>query len=125
VTAGPQRQGVVKRLKKRSEFLRTARGKRAGRAAFSLQATGSDLPEPRIGFTVTNKTGNSPQRNRIRRRLREAVRACAGALRPQHDYVLVGRREALQTPFAELVSELATAITKIHASQADGRRNER
>lgn len=125
MTAGPQRQGAVQRLKKRSEFLRTARGKRAGRAAFSLQAIQSDRPEPRIGFTVTNKTGNSPERNRIRRRLREAARACAGAFKPQHDYVLVGRREALKTPFGELVGELSTAITKIHASKAESRRNER
>ena len=125
MTAGPQSRGAVQRLKKRSEFLRTARGKRAGRVAFSLQAIDSDRPGPRVGFTVTNKTGNSPERNRIRRRLREAVRACAGAFKPQNDYVLVGRREALKTPFGELVSELSTAITRIHASQAESRRNER
>lgn len=125
MTAGPQLQGAPRRLKKRSEFLRAARGRRAGGRAFSLQAAGSDRAEPGVGFTVTNKTGNAPARNRIRRRLREAVRACAAGLEPRHDYVLVGRREALKMPFGELVNELSAAITKIHASQAARRRNER
>lgn len=125
MTAGPQQQGAPRRLRKRSEFLRAARGRRAGGRSFSLQATASGQPEPGIGFTVTNRIGNAPVRNRIRRRLREAARACANRLEPQHDYVLIGRREALKTPFGELVHELSAAITKIHASQAERRRNER
>jgi ribonuclease P protein component len=125
VTARPQQQGAPRRLKKRSEFLRAARGRRASGPSFSLQASGSDRAEPGVGFTVTNKTGNAPVRNRIRRRLREAVRACASRLEPRHDYVLIGRREALKTPFEKLVDELSAAITKIHASKAAGRRNER
>ena len=32
------------------------------------------MDAPRFGFTVTKKVGNSVIRNRIRRRLREAVR---------------------------------------------------
>src|SRR5690606_1370954 len=111
--AGPQQQGAPRRLKKRSEFLRAARGRRAGGRSFSLQAAGNALGAPRVGFTVTNKTGNAPVRNRIRRRLREVVRASAARLDPRHDYVLIGRREALTTPFGELVDELSAAITKI------------
>lgn len=119
-TAKP-RDGALRRLKNRSEFLKAARGQRVGRSAFSLQANGRDLAEPGIGltepgigFTVTKQTGNSPQRNRIRRRLRAAAKACAGRFEPQHDYVLVGRREALSIPYGQLVSDLAAAISKIH-----------
>lgn len=117
MTALPEKPGAPGRLKKRSEFLRAARGRRAGRAAFSLQAAASDRPEARIGFTVTKKTGNSPERNRIKRRLREAARACEAGFRPRHDYVLIGRREALEQPFARLVSDLSGAIDKIHATK--------
>ena len=53
-----------------SEFLKAARGKRAGRSGFSLQAIASEGELPGIGFTVTKKIGNSPERNRIKRRLR-------------------------------------------------------
>ena len=111
--------GPVRRLKKRSEFLRAARGRRAGRSAFPLQAIESLQEEPGLGFTVTKKTGSSPERNRIKRRLREAARACEPAFQPRHDYVLIGRREALQQPFARLVSDLSGAIPKIPAIRAD------
>ena len=121
MNAAKPRDGALRRLKNRSEFLKAARGQRVGRSAFSLQANGRDLAEPGIGltepgigFTVTKQTGNSPQRNRIRRRLRAAAKACAGRFEPQHDYVLVGRREALSIPYGQLVSDLAAAISKIH-----------
>ena len=121
MTAGP---GVpLRRLKTRSEFLRAARGKRTGRSGFSLQMVPSTEAEPGIGFTVTKKTGNSPERNRIRRRLREAVRACAPAFQTRHDYVIVGRREALGAPFATLVDDLCASLAKLHANPAPSPRN--
>jgi ribonuclease P protein component len=110
----PGLDAPLRRLLKRSEFLRAARGNRAGRSAFLLQAIAQDVEEPGIGFTVTKKTGNSPERNRIKRRLREAVRACEAGFQPRHDYVLIGRREALTQPFGTLVKELSAAIAKIH-----------
>jgi ribonuclease P protein component len=120
----------LRHLLKRSEFLRAARGNRAGRSAFLLQAVESDETEPGVGFTVTKKTGNSPERNRIKRRLRAAVRACEPGFKPRHDYVLVGRRDALSVPFDRLVTDLSSAITKIHqtrtqASSSTGPRDEK
>lgn len=119
----------LRRLLKRSEFLRAARGNRAGRSAFLLQAVDSPGADPGIGFTVTKKAGNSPERNRIKRRLREAVRACQSGFQPRHDYVLIGRREALSLPFSQLVADLNSAVTKIHstklhASRAQGPRDD-
>ena len=108
----------LRRLTKRSQFLRAARGNRAGRPAFALQAIASETSEPGIGFTVTKKVGNSPERNRIKRRMREAVRARADDFSPGHDYVLVGRREALSEPFAKLVQELGVLIDKVHTNKA-------
>jgi ribonuclease P protein component len=113
---------MLRQLRKRSEFVRAARGNRAGRSAFSLQAIASESADPGIGYTVTKKTGNSPERNRIKRRLRAAAGACAGDFRPQHDYVLVGRREALSEKFDKLVRDLSSSIVKVHASRADSPR---
>ena len=106
----------LRRLTKRSQFLRAARGKRTGRSGFVLHAVPSEGAEPGVGFTVTKAMGNAPERNRIKRRLREAARACAPAFHPQHDYVLVGRREALSEPFARLVGNLGAAIQRLHTS---------
>ena len=55
----------------------------------------------RVGFTVTKKVGNAVVRNRIRRRLKEAVRVhAADDMQPGNDYVIVGREEVLTAPFA-------------------------
>jgi ribonuclease P protein component len=115
MTAVPDINPQIRRLTKRAQFLNAARGKRAGRSGFTLQGIASESALPGLGFTVTKKAGNSPQRNRIRRRLRAAARACAETFRAQHDYVLVGRREALTLPFAEVVADLNSALRKLHA----------
>ena len=119
MTAGPQRNGIVRRLTKRAQFLNAARGNRAGRSGFSLQAIAVETAVAGLGLTVTKKTGNSPERNRIKRRLRAAARACGGQFQTQHDYVLVGRREALSLPFSKVVSDLSSAIAKVHAKSRD------
>ncbi len=119
MTARPRE---LRRLRKRSQFLRAARGNRAGRPGFSLQMIESAEPVPGIGFTVSKKAGNSPQRNRIRRRLKSAVSACADRFSDQHDYVLVGRNEALFLPFATLVGDLDALIARVHAPRAQARK---
>lgn len=115
MTTAEKGQSRLRRLKKRAEFVRAARGLRVGRSAFSLQAVPSQPEDPGLGFTVTKQQGNSPERNRIRRRLKEAARSCAADFLPQHDYVLVGRREALSLPFDRLTAELAAGLKKLHS----------
>ena len=118
MTATPQRSGL-RRLSKRAQFLNAAKGQRAGRTGFSLQAIAVETADPGVGLTVTKKTGNSPERNRIKRRLRAAAQACGTLFQPQHDYVLVGRRDALTLPFSQVVSALSSAIAKVHATPRD------
>ena len=87
---------MIGRLKKRRDFLAAAQGSKAARRAFVLEARQrGDEDPPRFGFTVTKRTAKKAvERNRIRRRLREARAARAAAdARAGHDYVLVGRRK--------------------------------
>lgn len=99
-------------MKKRSEFLAARDGaKRRGRwFLVEIKARGDGGPA-RVGYTITRKCGTATERNRIRRRLRDAVRRQAARdMSPGNDYVIVGRREALEAPFAELAAELARRI---------------
>ena len=123
MTASEQKPRALRRLTKRNQFQRAARGNRAGRSAFGLQSIAATEAEPGIGFTVTKKTGNSPERNRIKRRLRAAVTACARDFVPHHDYVLVGRREALSEPFDKLVADLGALIVRVHAPRSSDERS--
>jgi len=107
----PQQPG---RLRKRAEFLAVRRGyKRRGRFFLLEVLDRGDANAPRVGFTVTKKVGNAVVRNRVRRRLREAVRIhAAGDMQPGSDYVIVGREDVLTAPFAEIGTELSRRLRK-------------
>ena len=111
----------MERLKQRADFLAAATGTRVPSAAFVLQARQrTDDGPARFGFTVSKKVGNAVERNRVRRRLREIVRLSHLALHIGHDYVLVGRRAALNLPFARIAQDYEGALQRVHKRRAGG-----
>ena len=103
------------RLRQRADFLAVANGARANSAAFVLQSRRRDDTGPvRVGFTVTKKHGTATERNRIRRRLRELVKRLDDvSMRPHSDYVLVGRRTALNRDFKAMLDDLRSALARL------------
>ena len=111
------RRGVVT-LKKRAEFQRVRGGAKWSGPGFLLDArlrpAGFGGAGARFGFTITKKIGGAVERNRIRRRFREALRRLpAAALKADIDYVVVARRAALDMDFASLERDLAGAVAKV------------
>jgi ribonuclease P protein component len=111
------RRPTPTRLTKNAQFRRVAKGARFHGSAFILQSLrrpDAAVEGPRVGFTVTRKTGTAVERNRMRRRLKEALRLapdlCAA---PDCDYVLVIRRDALSIPFEQLIGEVTRAFREI------------
>jgi ribonuclease P protein component len=103
------------RLKQRADFQAAATGVKIHAAGFVLQSRqrGDEWPA-RIGFTVSKRVGNAVVRNRVRRRLREVVRlAAAGCIAPGRDYVVVGRRAALELPFERLSADFEGALGRL------------
>jgi ribonuclease P protein component len=106
----------MERLKRRRDFLATAKGRKAPRRAFVLEARGRDDDNPpRVGFTVSKRVAKSAvERNRIRRRLKEIVRRAGnGGVCAGFDYVVVGRRAALGESFADMTAALQDALTEV------------
>lgn len=110
----------MERLRKRADFLAAARAAKAPAQGFVLQARPRDDQGPaRVGFTVSRKVGNAVERNRVRRRLREVVRLSgSGRLAAGHDYVLVGRRAALELPFACIMKDFEGAAQRLSVSKS-------
>lgn len=97
--------------------MRAARGKKLSGRFFSLQTVASEQINAGegagIGLTVTKREGNSPERNRIKRRLRAAVAANFSAFVDCNDYVLIGRRTILSASFDDVVRAIKTSTNKL------------
>jgi ribonuclease P protein component len=109
----PQQTKQPLRLRKRAEFLAVRAGEKRRGPFFMLEVLPRKKPDepPRVGFTVSKKVGNAPVRNRVRRRLKEAVRLhAAGDMAPGDHYVIVGRTDALGAPWGQLVGELKRRV---------------
>jgi ribonuclease P protein component len=107
----------MERLKRRQDFVAAAKAVAQPMPAFVMQLRRRDDDAPaRLGFTCTKKLGNAVARNRIRRRLKEAVRlSMNGVAKAGYDYVVIGRPQGETRPFQLLQDDLISAATRLHA----------
>ena len=102
-------------LKKRADFLKISReGRSFATKSFVLAALKGENKETRVGFTVSSKNGNAVTRNRIKRRLKAiSYMVLPREAKEGYDYVLIGRKSALTTPFVKMIAELEEALKKV------------
>ena len=114
------------RLKRRQDFRRVyQRGKALKNRAFVLcyRHGGGYQPKKmksqnkrscpstvRLGFSVSKKIGKAVERNRVRRKLREACRLELTAFKPGYDYVLIARQGAKAESVVELRRRLLQTL---------------
>src|SRR6267143_1280874 len=118
---------VIFRLRKHADYQRVYK---SGRKQFARQMTyfftlrpelgpdGSPLRDvdagcPRVGLTVGKVMGKAVDRNRIKRRMREAVRKNLSSLHTPVDVVLHPRRSVIDLEFATLEREVANVFRAI------------
>jgi ribonuclease P protein component len=88
------------------------KGKRIDRPALIVLWREAEEPT-RVGFAVSRQLRNSVQRNRARRRLREAFRAARAAAPTRAALVIIGRPASLTAPFETLLGQMRHALAAI------------
>jgi ribonuclease P protein component len=128
----PQHQSPVQsltgaRLRKHSDYQRAyAAGRKRQSASMSwflapqqsAYPGAAPLPGPRVGLTAGRVLGKAHERNRIKRRMREAVRRHVDLLPLGCDLILHPRRTVLIIEFAKLEAEIVRILEQANAEAA-------
>ena len=74
----------------------------------------------RCGIVVGRRLGGAVTRNRIKRRIREALRIHYGSIKSHCDIVVIAKSRSLATlPFGRIVEVLTTLLQRANAWQTD------
>jgi ribonuclease P protein component len=102
------------RLVRRGDFDAVYRaGKRYSSSHFTVFVRSNGLALNRFGFSIKKALGGAVVRNRIRRRLREAVRCHRQEIPVGWDIVIHPRSSVAKAPFAALAEDLLRLLKKL------------
>jgi ribonuclease P protein component len=121
--SNPQLDWPHARLRKHADYQRVYKASRKQLSPsmsyfFRMRTMDELMPTyagPRVGLTAGRVLGKAVERNRIKRRMREAARANLALLPQLADVVLHPRRLVLDMEFAKLEREVAKVFSGISA----------
>ncbi len=101
-------------LRKRAEFVQVQnKGKRHRGRCLLLMVHPNQSDQSRVGLTVSRKVGNAVVRNRVRRRLRESIRANPERFASGQDYVFIARARAAKAGSSILDKEVEWLLSQV------------
>jgi len=67
----------------------------------------------RVGFSISNKIGNSVVRHKIKRRMAHAMRELKSIVNPNYNYVILARPEVVELDYNGIKSNLQFLFNKL------------
>jgi ribonuclease P protein component len=121
----PRQSLVGARLRKHADYQRAyAAGRKRQSASMSwFLALQPIAAGPRVGLTAGKVLGKAHERNRIKRRMKEALRRHLDLLPPGCDLILHPRRAVLTMDFKKLEAEVVRILQQATAEAARMNRN--
>jgi ribonuclease P protein component len=109
------------RLRKHADYQRAyaaSRKRQSPSMSWFLAPQTLPAPGPRVGLTVGKVLGKAHDRNRIKRRMREALRRHVNLLTEGFDLILHPRRSVLTAEFPKLEAEVVRILQQARAEAA-------
>jgi len=107
------------RLAHSGEFQRVRRqGRSWSHPLLVLLASANDVPYSRFGFVVSKRIGKAVVRNRVKRLLREAVRARLANTAEGWDIVLIARTPIVQADLRHISEALDSLLRRAELTGA-------
>ena len=101
------------RLTKRKEFNYIYKnGKATHSNLITIVSVPSKIATPRIGFSVSNKVGSAPVRNKVKRRLREIVKARLTKLKPNQNLIIIAKLNITEANYQQMQKEMDYTLSK-------------
>ncbi|MBN2085295.1 MAG: ribonuclease P protein component [Anaerolineales bacterium] len=114
------------RLNRSGDIQRVRRtGKSYAHPLLVLIAARSDAPVRRLAITAGLRVGGAVQRNRARRRIREAARPLVAGIPDGWDLLLIARSGAVKAPFGELENAVRALFQRAGVTASDEREKSR
>ncbi|MBN1217987.1 MAG: ribonuclease P protein component [Anaerolineae bacterium] len=101
------------RLRRNSDFQQVRQhGKFNASPLMVLAFLRNELDHSRFGFVVNKRLGQAVQRNKIKRRMREATRLRMDRVKPGFDLVLIARQPICEASYTEIEESLEHLLKK-------------
>jgi ribonuclease P protein component len=107
------------RLRLNADFQRTRKeGKSWANRLMVLCALPNNLEHSRFGFAASKRIGKAVVRNRVRRRMREAVRLRRNLIAGGWDMVFIARPPIARATYAEIAHAIEELLSRANLPQS-------
>ena len=101
------------RLRRNSDFQQVRQHGKVYASPFMVLAfVRNELDHSRFGFVTSKRLGKAVQRNKIKRRMREATRLQLSYIKPGFDLVIIARQPICKATYQEIEKTLLHLLKK-------------